>query len=233
MKRLHPGLEGAPIWDRIWTNDRYSAERERMRRAERRLSEIGLLRDSLPSGSRLIDLGCGSGENLEILRRNNSGGLELVGSDFSEKATVRAASRLHGLASVCRADVRMLPFHTASFTHATAFGVYEHIPDAEQAIAETMRVIKPGGRIYVTTSNRWSFLQIINAGRQSFDRYPYGFQRNWTLTEVKGLLDRWSIVEAIRIVHADWDMPVVKMFDSTLRHAGWGRYIYASCVRRS
>jgi SAM-dependent methyltransferase len=112
---------------------------------------------------------------------------KLVGVDLSEKAVLRAASRLSGRASVCRAAAKSLPFRTGSFTHVTAFGILEHIIDAQAAIAEIMRVVQPGGHIYITTSNCRSLLQIINMGRQSLDQYPYGFQRNWTWNELSAL----------------------------------------------
>jgi SAM-dependent methyltransferase len=202
-----------------------------MGRARRRLAEMGLLQQSLPPGTRLLDLGCGTGDSLLVLRRRYGANVELVGADFSEKAVLRAALRLGGRASVCRANAKSLPFRTGSFTHITAFGVLEHIIDAPAAITEIRRVAQPGGHIYITTSNLRSVLQIINAGRLYLGRYPYGFQRNWTVGELGVLLSPWASIEELRIVHADWDMPLVRTIDSALGQGGWGRYIYAHCVR--
>jgi hypothetical protein len=56
MFRLHLGPEGASIWDRVWTGDRYRMEEERVRRATRRLAEFGLPQASFPGGSRLLTL---------------------------------------------------------------------------------------------------------------------------------------------------------------------------------
>jgi ubiquinone/menaquinone biosynthesis C-methylase UbiE len=206
---------------------------ERVRRATRRLAEFGLLQASFPGGSRLIDLGCGSGDTLLLLGRTNKACTDLIGVDFSKEALSNAVSRLAETPTMlCRADAKYLPFETRSFTHLTAFGVLEHVTDVAAALAEMMRVVQPGGIIYITTSNCLSLLQIINAGRRITHRYPYGFQRNWTPDEIREVLSPWAAIEMLRIVHADWDMPFVRTVDAALRSAGWGRYIYIRCVRR-
>jgi SAM-dependent methyltransferase len=50
------------------------------------------------------------------------------------------------------ADGRALPFPDGSFDHAYSVSVIEHIPDDGdfEALAELVRVIKPGGRVLVT-----------------------------------------------------------------------------------
>jgi ubiquinone/menaquinone biosynthesis C-methylase UbiE len=233
MFSVHRGPAGPCVWDRIWKGDRYANQMERVRRARRRLNILGLVREDLPLGSRLLDLGCGSGENLFLLNEMNLP-TQLVGVDFSASAVSTATHRLQGRASVCRADARALPFADSIFTHVTAFGILEHVVDAHEAVAELARVASSKAHVYITTSNRWSVLQGLNTVRSVLGRYRYGYQKNWTAEELAMLLEPHFTVEELRILQADWDMPIVKMIDMTVRARlrTQGRYVYARCMRR-
>jgi SAM-dependent methyltransferase len=56
------------------------------------------------------------------------------------------------------ADATDLPFPDASFDVVTFFDVLEHIPDDARAVAEALRVLRPGGFALVTTpSQHWRF----------------------------------------------------------------------------
>ncbi|HEX9795150.1 MAG TPA: methyltransferase domain-containing protein [Planctomycetota bacterium] len=45
------------------------------------------------------------------------------------------------------ADAERLPFADGSFAAVVSFDVFEHLPDPKQALAECMRVLRPGGRL--------------------------------------------------------------------------------------
>ena len=89
---------------------------------------------------RILDCGCGTGSNLEMLRPYG----RAVGFDLTSTG-VRFA-RAHGQ-SVAQASITDIPFRSGTFDVVTSFDVFQCLPDAAErsAIAEMARVLKPGG----------------------------------------------------------------------------------------
>ena len=94
---------------------------------------------------RLVDCGCGTGANLELLAPYG----RAVGIDLSPGGLVRAnqAGR-----SVARADVTRMPLPSATFDVVTSFDVLQCVPDDVEAVREMARVCRAGGRIVVTVA---------------------------------------------------------------------------------
>jgi len=93
------------------------------------------------SDLRLLDCGCGTGANVEILSRFG----RASGFDLSETGLRlgREAGRTH----LARASVAAAPFPARSFDIVTSFDVLYSLGDDDEraAIAEMYRVLKPGG----------------------------------------------------------------------------------------
>ena len=89
---------------------------------------------------RILDCGCGTGSNLEMLRDYGTA----VGFDLTLTG-VRFA-RAHGQ-RVAQASIAAIPFRGSTFDLVTSFDVFQCLPDAIEraAIAEMARVLKPGG----------------------------------------------------------------------------------------
>ena len=116
----------------------------------------------LRAGERVLDMGCGAGRHaFEMYRR----GADVIAldQDADELATVSewfAAMREEGgipvgaEADVKQGDALNLPFPDGEFDRVVAAEVLEHIPDDDAAIAELVRVLRPGGTIAVTVP-RW------------------------------------------------------------------------------
>jgi len=107
-----------------------------------------------PEGLRVLDVGCGGGLLAEEFARL---GCTVTGVDPSEASL--AAAREHaagqGLAiEYRRACGEALPFPDASFDLAYCCDVLEHVDDVRQVIAETARVLQPGGIYFYDTINR-------------------------------------------------------------------------------
>ena len=89
---------------------------------------------------RILDCGCGTGSNLEMLRPfGNAAGFDLtrIGPEFA---------RSHGH-RVLQASISDIPFRGGVFDLVTAFDVFQTLPDAVEraGIREMCRVLKPGG----------------------------------------------------------------------------------------
>lgn len=88
---------------------------------------------------RILDVGCGTGANLELL--GEFGRAE--GVDISTDALKFCQER--GLANVRHGEAEQLPFEDRSFDLVTALDVVEHLDDDVAGLREMRRVLRPGG----------------------------------------------------------------------------------------
>ncbi|MGZ8687235.1 MAG: class I SAM-dependent methyltransferase [Gaiellaceae bacterium] len=105
------------------------------------------------AGARVLDIGCGTGEHLRVLREQH--GCEVSGIDASQEMLDQARAKLPG------ADLRLglaehLPFPDAGFDAALMTVVVQHL-DRPRAFAEARRVLAPGGRLIVHTPDPDAF----------------------------------------------------------------------------
>lgn len=100
-----------------------------------------LLGGKAPTKSRTLDVGCGTGGNLEMLRRLSTA----EGVDISEDALRFCRER--GLSSVQNAPAEQLPFEDEVYDLITSLDVLEHTDDDLTCLREMRRVLRPGGHI--------------------------------------------------------------------------------------
>jgi MPBQ/MSBQ methyltransferase len=126
----------SPLYDRwvnplFWTPAMRSAALELARLDDRRL--------------RTLDVGAGTGFSSEgIVERVEPAELTLLDQSPDQ---LRRAGRKPALAG-CRmvlGDAERLPFETDSFDRYVSCGSIEYWPDPQRAIAESYRVLRPGG----------------------------------------------------------------------------------------
>jgi len=89
---------------------------------------------------RILDVGCGTGANLQMLA--SYGAAE--GVDVSVEALEFCRAR--GLAKVRQGAAEALPYEDASFDLVTALDVVEHLDDDIGGLKEMQRVLRPRGR---------------------------------------------------------------------------------------
>ncbi len=100
-------------------------------------------------GSRLLDVGCGTGMSRQLYARFAA---PYIGIDLSEKAIAKAKADFPE--SEWRvADACALPFDNCSFDIVTFSSVLHHIPDFGVALSEANRVLKPGGKVFAFDPN--------------------------------------------------------------------------------
>ncbi|WP_167759905.1 class I SAM-dependent methyltransferase [Methylotenera oryzisoli] len=105
----------------------------------------------LPKG-KLLELGCGNGDTLDILTK---WGWQAEGLDFDDNAVNVAASK--GLL-VHKGDIFAQNFSDSSFDVVFSNNVIEHVSDPFALLKESARVIKPGGFLVAITPNAGSKL---------------------------------------------------------------------------
>lgn len=99
-------------------------------------------------GRRTLEIGVGTGRiGLALHER----GVELVGVDLSAAMLAKLVAKAGGRAPfpLARADAVALPFRTDTFDAALAAHVLHLIPPWGQAVAELVRVVRPGGVVLV------------------------------------------------------------------------------------
>lgn len=99
-----------------------------------------LKRDLNVTRPHILDVGCGTGANLEMLSQFG----DAEGVDVSHDAL--AFCRERGLKNVRHGEAEKLPYEDETFDLVTALDVVEHLDDDLAGLREMQRVLKPGGR---------------------------------------------------------------------------------------
>lgn len=107
--------------------------------------------ERLPRDVRILELGAGGGFFAAELDRR--GFRDLTLSDFTATTLAALRERMPTARLVC-ADAARLPFRDAAFDIIISTDVIEHIPEAEEHIADVARVLATNGLYLVKTPNR-------------------------------------------------------------------------------
>ncbi len=146
---------------------------------DRRWRGLGAAEARLAPGERALDVCCGTGD-LAFALADRWPGAEVTGLDFAPQmlalARQKAARRLGAGAQVhgrsvqggavsdgrlagrtpdfVQGDVLALPFEDGAFASVTVGWGIRNVPDLSRALAEMVRVTRPGGRVVCLDSTR-------------------------------------------------------------------------------
>lgn len=123
-----------------------------VRRDETGVPEVLALADSIQSGSRVLDVGCGNG--IPLTRALLDRGHSVVGVDSANEMLRRFRLNCPTTPAI-RAEVQALPFASASFDAAIMWGVMFHLRQVEQiaAIGSVARVLRSGAPFLFTSAD--------------------------------------------------------------------------------
>ncbi len=133
----------------------------------------------------ILDIGCGTGAMLDELAPFGS----VTGADYAPEALAFCRERGQGNGrhyDLARADVRRLPFADCSFDIVTAMDIIEHIDDDKAAAGEIRRVLKPGGRLFVTVP---AFQSLWSEHDEALHHY-----RRYTAAHLKDVFQRVGLL---------------------------------------
>jgi len=144
-------------------------ERERHHGYHAMLDDLQLeIVHPLAAGRDVLEVGCGTGLLMQGLA---SSARSIVGADLSP-GMLRPA-RARGF-DVLEGSAVALPFADESFDLAYSFKVMAHVPDIDSALAEMLRVVRPGGHLvvdfYNSLSLRHAAKRLASPGRISAER---------------------------------------------------------------
>ena len=135
----------------------------------------------VPPEGRILDVGCGDGFHLDLLRTYGDRSWKLEGVDPDPRAV--GAARAKGL-EVHEGFVQDIDA-TSSFDLAILNHTIEHVDDPAAVLSRVRELLRPGGRVVITTDNTDSF------DARLFRRSYWGgyhFPRHWSLFNARSML---------------------------------------------
>ncbi len=128
-------------------------------------------RFALPTSSRILELGCGTGrlwrENLNRIPPNWSITLSDSSTGMLEKASQNLA-QANNKFQFELFDAHTIPFENESFDAVVANHMFYHVADLQRTLSEIKRVLKPSGQLYAATNGE-SNMKEIGEICQGFD----------------------------------------------------------------
>jgi SAM-dependent methyltransferase len=229
-------------------------------RVRRWLEARRLLRwcDGLPADAKILDVGCGDGFHLRLLRDFGKPDWSLLGVDTDARA-VAAAER--DRLTVLHGRVEQLALPAGQFHLVLLIMTVEHLADPVAVLKSIRRLLAPGGRVGIITDNTGSPDFRLFGGRHwggyHFPRHFYLFNRqtlarladvtglrvekiatavspvNWTYS-LRNWIDDWRgprwLVERLSLKSA-LPLAVFTLLDIPLSMIGRGAILRASLVR--
>ncbi len=127
--------------------------------ASRRQAVDQLKRHLVRSDAVILEVGCSAGHLLRDLTREMPKAT-IVGSDYIVEAMRALSDTVPGVALI-QFDLTLCPLPDNAVDAVVALNVLEHIEDHDEAIAQVLRILKPGG----------VFVVEVPAGPELFDDY--------------------------------------------------------------
>ncbi|RZS39034.1 methyltransferase family protein [Herbihabitans rhizosphaerae] len=104
-------------------------------------------------GAMVLEAGCGEGYGADLLATRAS---TVIGLDY-DALTVAHVAAAYPRVRPLRGNLAGLPIRSSTVDVVANLQVIEHLWDQEGFLAECHRVLRPGGRLLITTPNRITF----------------------------------------------------------------------------
>lgn len=164
-------------------------------------------RFDIKPGERLVEIGCGRGEFLAAFR---DCGLEVSGIDREESAMAMLPD---ADIAVCDVTKDVLPYADNSIDVVYHKSVIEHVYDPMPLMQETLRVLKPGGKVVILTPDWHTQMSVFYEDfthSRPFDRTALG-----DLLRIAGLDASFS--EIFYQLPILWSQPALRFASGILR----------------
>jgi len=176
-------------WDRVAAEKRFSHP-----------LRLDWLAQYADKQDRLLDFGCGYGRTMAEL--SEAGYEDVFGVDFSERMLARSRLAV-SQAKLVRNDGRSLPFKDDCFDLVLLFAVLTCVPESNaqrMLLAETERVLRPGGLVYLSDL-------LLNSDPRNCERYQQ-------FAEAYGCYGVFELPEGIVVRHhqREWIEEITSSF---------------------
>ena len=166
----------------------------------------GLLWESLEKldlkpGQKILDAGCGTGNFEKFLEEKGITDVKIEAVDFSSSMLNRAKRKCDGLPNVniAQADLNEgLDFSDNSFDGIVSINVLYALKDPSFTISELSRVLKPKGKVVLTTPrDNAQFAPIIGDHFKRIKNIWGAFSRAFVLIRTMGIIPTLGLVPII------------------------------------
>ncbi|WP_458456538.1 class I SAM-dependent methyltransferase [Methanobrevibacter sp.] len=126
---------------------------DRMNTSHETMAQWGVSHFEIESDSKILDIGCGGGRNIERFAEQISKNGRVVGIDYSE-VSVEKSTELNrkfideGIVNVLQGSVSDMPFYDETFDIVTGFETIYFWPDFINDLKEVNRVLKKDGLVF-------------------------------------------------------------------------------------
>ena len=220
-------------WDAVWKGDEYANEELRKIKAKVKVDRL-LNHIAITNSWKIIDFGCGPGYvSEEIYRRSHC---DITCVDSSEVAINMAKKRLESYpVRFVHSDVCTTNLPSGNYDLVVCCGIIEHIHNRDIFISEIYRLLKPGGYLFVVSSNLWSFIWPQRLIKQIFHVWPFGYQINMPVTALRKLVEcNGFVVNVNERINDIGDYRFLGKIDNVISKvfSNFGRYIVLVCEKR-
>lgn len=154
-------------------------------------------------GQHVLEVGCGTGDLLPLLARLVGHHGRVVGVDKSATMIAEAARRSAEAdmsVECCVGDAYQLGYNANTFERCFTSAMFQHLGEPAKALAEMVRVVRPGGRIAVTEHD-WE-TQIIAADDHVITRKLLNFfcdeiRSGWAGRQLQGLFQEHGLRDVV------------------------------------
>lgn len=122
-----------------------------------RMHALAAMHASPPPGGTALDAGCGVGGAAIALGKVVGPAGTVIGLDSSEAMLAVARSRAVGPVRFAKGDITEVPFPDDEFDLVRCERVLQHVPDADAAVRELVRVCRPEGQVLLLDTD-WESL---------------------------------------------------------------------------
>lgn len=181
------------VWEQVWCKDNYSDPEIRREKAKKKVDILlNLLPIELNEKNIVLDAGCGGGYLSEYLAQKT--GAHIIAFDRSPTAVnlCKEKQPLGVIQCVC-CDASHIPYETGKADVVMCVGLIEHIKKTESCIQEILRIRKPGGYVFIISSNKFSIMFLQWLLLKLLRQWKYGYQKNWSPLGLKRHLEKFEI----------------------------------------
>ena len=126
---------------------------DRMNQSHESMAQWGVTHFEVNEDSKILDIGCGGGRNIQRFAEQISENGRVVGIDYSE-VSVEKSTKLNqefidqGIVNVLQGSVSEMPCYDETFDIVTGFETIYFWPDFINDLKEVNRVLKKGGLVF-------------------------------------------------------------------------------------
>jgi SAM-dependent methyltransferase len=208
-----------------------------------------MVRGYVTPAARVLDLGCGRGGVVELIRDDVG-----LAAGLDPDSPSLESHRASGM-PILRGVGEHLPFAGGSFDLVVSVWVLEHLKEPSTVFREVRRVLRPGGHFIFLTPNLRNPLLVLNRigkalpvvqtrlvsrfyGRREADTFPVQYRANTVgglrrLAEASGLeVVELRVVPDPTYLAVNGFMFATSVFAERLMPRGWGVHLLGDLIRR-